>query len=251
MNYKDVAEKLGSANFIFAKSMPKFPHFYTLRQDWDDKEFEDVVVFIRKNGKIRNWYGQKYIYYDLNGYEYWTMGASISETILINKAKRRTMNEYDGYTQPIVTVYDKEKDKYVIVDGFHRYYVCKTQKDIRERNMGLLPVVVIDKPIEERMAATIRHNRARGEHSVTGMTNIVFQMLKEGLTDLEICEKLGMEPEELLRLKHISGFSKLFQDIEFSRAWKHRNQIALETRYKELLPEQTQTVVQEDIHIQA
>lgn len=67
----------------------------------------------------------------------------------------------------------------------------------------------------------------------------------------DVAEKLGMEPEELLRLKHISGFSKLFQDIDFGRAWKHRNQIALETRYRELLPKQTQTVSPEDIHIQA
>ncbi len=133
----------------------------------------------------------------------------------------------DGYTQPIVTVYDSEQDNYIIVDGFHRYYVAKTQEDIRERNKGKLPIVVIDKNIEERMAATIRHNRARGMHSIQGMGNIVFNMLNEGMTDAEICNQLGMEEEEIVRLKHITGFSKLFEDTEYRKAWKSRNQIRL------------------------
>ena len=120
----------------------------------------------------------------------------------------------DGYTQPIVTIYDKKKDKYVIVDGFHRYYVCKTKKDIFDRNMGMLPIVVIDKNISERMAATVRHNRARGEHSIDGMSNLVFKMLDEGMSDADVCNELGMEPEELLKLKHLTGFSKLFANTE-------------------------------------
>ena len=81
--------------------------------------------------------------------------------------------DHDGYTQPTVTIYDKERDKYVIVDGFHRYYVMKTSKLINERNGGKLPIVVLDKDINERMASTVRHNRARGKHSVSGMGNIV------------------------------------------------------------------------------
>jgi ParB-like chromosome segregation protein Spo0J len=153
----------------------------------------------------------------------------------------------DGYTQPVVTFYDEKLKKYIIVDGFHRYFVCKNMKDIYERNQGMLPCVVIDKPIEERMASTIRHNRARGEHSVTGMSNIVFKMLQEGVTDAEICNKLGMEAEELLRLKHVTGFAKLFQDIEYGKAWKHRNQIALEKRYREMKQQQSFTVNPDDL----
>lgn len=136
--------------------------------------------------------------------------------------------EHDGYTQPVVTVYDAARDKYVIVDGFHRYYTMLSNPDIIARTLGLLPVVVIAKDINERMAATVRHNRARGKHSVNGMANMVFNMLENGWSDAEICNELGMEPEELLRLKHVTGFSKLFADVEYSRAWKTKNQIRLE-----------------------
>ena len=138
----------------------------------------------------------------------------------------------DGYTQPIVTIYDKKKDKYVIVDGFHRYYVCKTKKDIFDRNMGMLPIVVIDKNISERMAATVRHNRARGEHSIDGMSNLVFKMLDEGMSDADVCNELGMEPEELLKLKHLTGFSKLFANTEYKKAWETKNQIIERMKYE-------------------
>ena len=138
----------------------------------------------------------------------------------------------DGYTQPVVTIYDKKKDKYVIVDGFHRYYVCKTKKDIFDRNMGMLPIVVIDKNISERMAATVRHNRARGEHSIDGMSNLVFKMLDEGMSDADVCNELGMEPEELLKLKHITGFSKLFANTEYKKAWETKNQIIERMKYE-------------------
>lgn len=135
--------------------------------------------------------------------------------------------KHDGYTQPTVTIYDDKKKKYVIVDGFHRYFVCKTQKDINERNKGKLPIVVIEKDINDRMSATIRHNRARGEHSITGMSNMVFKMLENGWTDSEICENLGMEAEEILKLKHITGFSKLFNDVNYKRSWESARQIKL------------------------
>lgn len=134
---------------------------------------------------------------------------------------------HDGYTQPVVTIYDEDRDMYVIVDGFHRYYTCKTNDDIRERNRGYLPIVVIDKDINDRMASTVRHNRARGKHSVQGMSSMVFSMLENGWSDEAICNELGMEPEELLRLKHITGFSKLFEDAEYRKAWTTRRQIML------------------------
>ena len=140
---------------------------------------------------------------------------------------------HDGYTQPTVTIYDKEKDKYVIVDGFHRYFTCKNNKDIFDRNNGMLPIVVIDKDINDRMASTVRHNRARGKHSVNGMSNMVFKMLENGWSDEAICNELGMEPEEILKLKHITGFSKLFADIEYRKAWETKNQIQLRIEHKQ------------------
>jgi len=134
----------------------------------------------------------------------------------------------DGYTQPIVTVYDKERDKYIIVDGFHRYYTCKVIPEIYESTDGHVPIVVLDKTLAERMAATVRHNRARGEHSINGMSNIVFNMLEEGRSDSQICNELGMSAEELVKLKYITGFAKLYEDAEYSKAWKTKNMILIE-----------------------
>ena len=85
----------------------------------------------------------------------------------------------DGYTMPIVTIWDENLKKYVIVDGFHRNLVIRKFKDIAERCHGRLPIVVIDKDIDQRMASTVRHNRARGSHSVDGMSNILFNLLAE------------------------------------------------------------------------
>jgi len=139
----------------------------------------------------------------------------------------------DGYTQPVVTIYDDKIEKYVIIDGFHRYYTCKNNQDIRDRNQGCLPIVVLNKSINDRMASTVRHNRARGKHSVTGMSNMVFKMLDNGWEDSAVCNELGMEPEELLRLKHITGFSKLFEDAEYKKAWVTKSQIKIKKKYEE------------------
>lgn len=140
--------------------------------------------------------------------------------------------KHDGYTQPVVTVWDPDQQKYVIVDGFHRYFTCKANPDILERNHGMLPIVVIEKSINDRMAATVRHNRARGKHSVQGMASMVFEMLENGWEDHEICNELGMEPEELLRLKHVTGFSKLFENVDYHRAWMARRQIRIKKKYE-------------------
>lgn len=138
---------------------------------------------------------------------------------------------HDGYTQPIVTVFDEAREKYVIVDGFHRYSICKMHKDISDSTGGKVPIVVLKKGINDRMASTVRHNRARGKHSVNGMSNLVFQMLENGWNDVDICQELGMEAEELLRLKHITGFSKLFANTEYKKAWVTRNQIKIKKEY--------------------
>ena len=105
------------------------------------------------------------------------------------------------------------------MDGFHRYYSAKMLADIAASTGGLLPIVVIDKGINDRMASTVRHNRARGKHSVQGMSAMVFSLLENHWSDAEICNELGLSPEELVRLKHITGFSKLFADHEYRQAW--------------------------------
>ena len=140
--------------------------------------------------------------------------------------------KHDGYTQPVVTIHDEANDEYIIVDGFHRYFTCKHNEDIQERNRGHLPCVVIKKDLNERMAATVRHNRARGSHSVQGMSSMVFQMLENGWNDEEICNHLGMEAEEVLKLKHITGFSKLFENTEYRQAWVTKNQIRIKKEYE-------------------
>lgn len=144
-----------------------------------------------------------------------------------------TSIRHDGYTQPIVTIYDSDRDLYVIVDGFHRYYTMRTHQDIYESCLGLLPVVVINKDINDRMASTVRHNRARGKHSVQGMSQMVFSMLENGWDDADICNELGMGPEELLRLKHVTGFSKLFADVEYQRSWITTRQARIAKAFRE------------------
>lgn len=124
----------------------------------------------------------------------------------------------DGYTMPCVCYYRSDEDCYEIVDGFHRYMVMKTSKRIYEREKGLLPVAVIDKDISERMASTIRHNRARGSHLVELMSSIVSELTKSGMSDSWIMRNIGMSKDELLRLKQVSGLAELFAGREFGRS---------------------------------
>lgn len=138
----------------------------------------------------------------------------------------------DGYTMPIVCYYDKAKDRYIIVDGFHRYQVMREHKDIYEREQGLLPVSVIDKPLHCRMASTIRHNRARGTHDVDLMSNIIKELHEIGRSDAWISKHLGMDRDEILRLKQITGLTALFQDVEFGKAWQPSDEFLQETEAK-------------------
>jgi ParB-like chromosome segregation protein Spo0J len=125
----------------------------------------------------------------------------------------------DGYTQPIVTFYDKDQDTYIVVDGFHRYTVGRTSQRIREREGGTLPIVVINKELGDRMASTIRHNRARGSHNIELMSNIVAELVEMGKSDRWICKHIGMSVDELLRLKQITGVAALFANRDFSDSW--------------------------------
>jgi ParB-like chromosome segregation protein Spo0J len=124
----------------------------------------------------------------------------------------------DGYTMPVVAYYLPDEDVYEIVDGYHRYTTLKTSKRIFEREQGYLPVVVIEKDISNRMASTIRHNRARGSHSIELMSNIVSELVEAGMSDQWILRHIGMDKDELLRLKQITGIAALFKDSEFTQS---------------------------------
>ena len=123
----------------------------------------------------------------------------------------------DGYTMPVV-VYPKPDGRYEIVDGYHRYTVMLTHRDIYERENGLLPCSIIDKDVSNRMASTIRHNRARGSHSIELMMNIVGELKKAGMSDAWIMKEIGMDADELLRYKQLSGLAELFRDKEYSQS---------------------------------
>ena len=140
--------------------------------------------------------------------------------------------KHDGYTQPVVTVYDAKRDRYVIVDGFPRYSVMKRYPDINAKNHGLLPIVVIDKGLNDRMASTIRHNRARGKHSIEGMSALVVDMLANGWGDQRVCEELGLEKQELIPLKHITGYAKFFAGGDYSPAMETNRQIEERLKYE-------------------
>jgi ParB-like chromosome segregation protein Spo0J len=127
----------------------------------------------------------------------------------------------DGYTQPIVS-WQREGD-YEVVDGFHRHRVGRESKTVRERVHGYLPLVVINSDRQDkgdRIAATIRHNRARGKHKVDSMSEIVIELKRRNWSDEKIGRELGMDPDEVLRLTQIAGLAEMFADQEFSEAWE-------------------------------
>ena len=126
----------------------------------------------------------------------------------------------DGYTMPIVCYYHEKDGMYEIVDGFHRYSVMMQYPDIYEREGGMLPVSVINKPIEDRMASTIRHNRARGSHNIDLMSTIVAELVEMGKSNDWISKHLGMDLDEIVRLKQVTGLADLFKDEEFSKSWE-------------------------------
>jgi len=127
----------------------------------------------------------------------------------------------DGYTQPIVAF--GLQSGYEVVDGFHRNRVGKESDQVRARVKGYLPVVRIKAEREDkgnRMAATIRHNRARGRHRVDSMAEIVSDLTKRNWSEKKISDELGMDQDEVLRLKQTTGLAELFADREFSEAWE-------------------------------
>lgn len=132
-----------------------------------------------------------------------------------------TSIQEDGYTQPIVVW--QHDGIYEVVDGFHRNRVGKEYADIKERIHGFLPVVVINNEREDkgdRIASTIRHNRARGKHRVEAMSDIVIELKRRNWSDAKIAKELGMDADEVLRLTQITGLAEMFANKEFSQAWE-------------------------------
>jgi ParB-like chromosome segregation protein Spo0J len=121
----------------------------------------------------------------------------------------------DGYTMPVVCFYDKDREKYILVDGYHRWLVMLTHKDIYDRENGMLPVSVIEKELSDRMASTVRHNRARGKHEVELQASLVG-MLKAGWDELKIMKELGMTLEEVQRLIGLRGIASEIKGVPYS-----------------------------------
>lgn len=141
----------------------------------------------------------------------------------------------DGYTQPIVTW--PHDDKVEVIDGFHRMRVGKECDSVQHRIMGYLPTVAIksdrtDK--NDRIASTIRHNRARGKHQIDAMSEIVLELKNRNWKNERIARELGMDEEEILRLCQITGLSELFQDGDFSRAWESSDTMSWDEEFEEL-----------------
>lgn len=128
--------------------------------------------------------------------------ALLEESILMN-----------GFCYPVVTIYDQDTDKYIIVDGFHRYLIFKEYLKANQ-----IPIIVLDHDITKRMMATVQFNRARGIHQVELMGDLVKSLVEQGVSDEDIAEKLGMEIEEVYRLKQITGIAELFKNVEYSKS---------------------------------
>lgn len=147
----------------------------------------------------------------------------------------RVSIDADGYTQPIVSMADPD-GSYEVIDGFHRHRVGKECHDIQSRIHGYLPLVQIrESQVDKtnRMASTIRHNRARGKHQVEAMSDIVVELKRRNWTDEKISKNLGMDQDEILRLCQITGLAELFSDQEFSRSWDVEGEIT-ESDFEEL-----------------
>lgn len=125
----------------------------------------------------------------------------------------------NGFCFPIVTIWSEEEQKYVIIDGFHRFTMCSPEwLDIEQ-----VPIVVLDHDISQRMAATVQFNKARGVHEIDGDADIVKSLSQQGLSDEEICKHLGLDAETVLRYKQLTGILDLFKNTSYSPAWEVRD----------------------------
>jgi ParB-like chromosome segregation protein Spo0J len=129
----------------------------------------------------------------------------------------------DGVTMPVVAARADGEKEYTVVDGFHRTTIIKTCSDVNESLGGYVPLVELNKGIEDRITATVRHNIARGTHQVELSAKLVTMLKKHNWTNARIGKELGMDPDEVLRLKQITGLAEAFKDHEFSKSWTVEN----------------------------
>ena len=132
----------------------------------------------------------------------------------VNMALLKTSIDQNGFCYPVVVIYDAIKEKYVIIDGYHRYKILKEHYKSKT-----VPIIVLDHSINERMTSTVQFNRARGTHKIDGDANIVVTLSKNGMPDADICKYLGMSIEEVLKLKQSTGLKDAFIDHVFSESW--------------------------------
>lgn len=151
----------------------------------------------------------------------------------------------DGYTQPIVTWQNEDKDKIEVIDGFHRNRVGKESKIVNQRINGYLPTVIIRKEQtgkNDRIASTIRHNRARGKHQIDAMSEIVLELKNRNWTNNRIARELGMDEDEILRLCQITGLEHLFTDSDFSKSWESSDVVDFEPITDDIESDEYRTV---------
>lgn len=208
-----------------------------IKQELDSKELKEKVEFLNniryeihllspfKNEPIDyvKWeYSENVVANDYNPNKVAPPEMELLEVSILN----------DGYTQPIVTWNNYEKSKTEVIDGFHRTRVGKESKIVNKRILGYLPVVDIrtgQSSKNDRIASTIRHNRARGKHQVDAMSEIVIELKNRNWANKRIAKQLGMDEEEVLRLCQISGLEHLFNDKDFSNAWISEDDIDVYT----------------------
>jgi ParB-like chromosome segregation protein Spo0J len=185
------------------------------------KLLNDIKIFLHENSPFKTepvdcvlWVKNENVY--ANDYNPNSVAPPEMELLRLSISK-------DGYTQPIVSMQKNNTNEREVIDGFHRNRVGKECKDIQKRIHGYLPVVTIRETQEnkgDRIASTIRHNRARGKHKIESMSEIVLDLKKRNWSDKKIAKELGMDADEVLRLAQITGLAEMFKDKEFSMAWE-------------------------------
>jgi len=190
-------------NLTFDEKVKIFNEITQQLYDWMDIEHPTLNVQLVKVDEVE-------------GNDYNPNKVAPPEMTLLNLSIQK-----DGFTMPVVVAdQDKKRTPFVVVDGFHRKTVAESNKAVKESLHGYVPVSKLNKSIEDRITATVRHNMARGTHQVELSAKLVALLKKHNWTNARIGMELGMDPDEVLRLKQITGLAELFKDKEFSNSWE-------------------------------
>lgn len=195
-----------------------------LNQYKDCSTDKKVEIFNQITQELYDWIGMKHPALNVQlvkselveGNEYNPNKVAPPEMRLLSLSMKK-----DGITMPVVIAdQDKKRKPYVVVDGFHRTTVVQKDKYLQKSLNGYLPVSRLNKNIENRISSTVRHNMARGTHQVELSSKLVVLLRKHNWTDARIGKELGMDLDEVLRLKQITGLAEAFADKEFSKSWE-------------------------------